>query len=90
MVLFGERDVPTPEVHGRPGVSGLGFSWKVSCGLASTVTALALVVFVSRFAGVLNSGCAFPQHQPFFHSGAAGAVPWRLVSASCQYTSDVQ
>ncbi|CAK0905478.1 unnamed protein product [Prorocentrum cordatum] len=32
-----ERDVATPRVHRRPGVSGLGFLWKVSCGLASTV-----------------------------------------------------
>ncbi|CAK0892721.1 unnamed protein product, partial [Prorocentrum cordatum] len=34
---YGECDVPTPKSSGRPGVSGLGFSWRVSCGLASTV-----------------------------------------------------
>eukprot|EP00959_Pyramimonas_sp_CCMP1952_P242897 5077125-Pyramimonas_sp.AAC.1 len=33
----GERDVPTPKTSGRPGVSGLGFLWKISCGRAPTV-----------------------------------------------------
>ncbi|CAK0788070.1 unnamed protein product [Prorocentrum cordatum] len=37
----GKHDAPTPKVHGHPGVSGLGFLWKLSCGLASTVLTLA-------------------------------------------------
>eukprot|EP00959_Pyramimonas_sp_CCMP1952_P398569 8351714-Pyramimonas_sp.AAC.1 len=35
---YGERDIPTPNTNRRPGVSGLGFLWKVSCGVASPVS----------------------------------------------------
>eukprot|EP00959_Pyramimonas_sp_CCMP1952_P288206 6026685-Pyramimonas_sp.AAC.1 len=36
----GKRDVPTPKISGRPGLSVVGFLWKVSCGLASTAALL--------------------------------------------------
>eukprot|EP00959_Pyramimonas_sp_CCMP1952_P418101 8759600-Pyramimonas_sp.AAC.1 len=33
----GKRDGPTPKIDGGPGVSGLGFLWKVSCGRDPTI-----------------------------------------------------
>eukprot|EP00959_Pyramimonas_sp_CCMP1952_P323373 6766883-Pyramimonas_sp.AAC.1 len=35
------REVPTPRIYGRLGVSGLGIFWTVPCGRAPAVHALA-------------------------------------------------